>query len=327
MATAPISPAPIVPKSHTLLYAMLILVGLFFLSFIFIVFAIQHVLTSNTDTSLISSGSEISLVEIQGPIYESDDLVRLIKHFRKSSKKALILRIDSPGGVVAPSQEIYTEILRARQDKKIIVASMASLAASGAYYIASACDKIVANPGTLTGSIGVIFEIPEASGLLKKVGVDYQVIKSGKFKDTGSISRPMNPQEKEYIQSTINEVFNQFLDAVIDGRRKVFQQKLAKRLGKKVEDVTDQDIRAYLLPYADGRVITGQTAYELGLVDQIGDYEDAVQLTADLAGIKGDPTVRLDKPSRIEDFLKSMTPFSSLTSRLGNGCLMEYRAF
>lgn len=122
-------------------------------------------------------------------------------------------------------------------------------------------------------------------------------------------------------------MFNQFLDAVIDGRRKVFQQKLAKRLGKKVEDVTDQDIRAYLLPYADGRVITGQTAYELGLVDQIGDYEDAVQLTADLAGIKGDPTVRLDKPSRIEDFLKSMTPFSSLTSRLGNGCLMEYRAF
>jgi protease IV len=327
MATAPISPAPAAPKNHTLLYAMLILVGLFFLSFVFIVFAIQHVLTSTTDTSFISSGNEISLVEIQGPIYESDDLVRLIKRFRKSSKKALILRIDSPGGVVAPSQEIYAEILRARQDKKIIVASMASLAASGAYYIASACDKIVANPGTLTGSIGVIFEIPEASGLLKKVGVDYQVIKSGKFKDTGSISRPMNPQEKEYIQGTINEVFNQFLDAVIDGRRKVFQQKLAKRLGKKPEDVTDQDIRTYLLPYADGRVVTGQTAYELGLVDQMGDYEDAVQLTADLAGIKGEPTVRLDKPSRIEDFLKSMTPLSSLTSRVENGCLMEYRAF
>lgn len=327
MANAPISPAPAAPKNRTLLYAMLILLGLFFISFIFIVFAIQHVLTSTTDTSLIPSGNEISLVEIQGPIYESDDLVRLIKHFRQSSKKALILRIDSPGGVVAPSQEIYTEILRARQDKKIVVASMASLAASGAYYIASACDKIVANPGTLTGSIGVIFEIPEASGLLKKVGVDYQVVKSGKFKDTGSISRPMNAQEREYIQGTINEVFNQFLGAVIDGRRKVFQQKLAKRLGKKAEDVSDQEIRNYLLPYADGRVLTGQSAYELGLVDQMGDYEDAVQLTADLAGIKGEPTVRLDKPSRLEEFLKTMTPFSSLTSRLGNGCLLEYRAF
>jgi protease IV len=327
MAIAPINPTPTAPKNNTLLYAMLILLGLFFLSFCFIVFAIQHVLTNTTDTSLISSNNEISLVELQGPIYESDDLVRLIKHFRKSSKKALILRIDSPGGVVAPSQEIYSEILRARQDKKIVVASMASLAASGAYYIASACDKIVANPGTLTGSIGVIFEIPEASGLLKKVGVDYQVVKSGKFKDTGSISRPMNPAEREYIQGTINEVFNQFLDAVIDGRRKVFQDKLAKRLGKKPTDVTHQETKNYLLPYADGRVVTGQTAYQLGLVDQMGDYEDAVQLTADLAGIKGEPTVRLDRPTRFEEFLKNMTPFSSLTSRVENGCLMEYRAF
>lgn len=327
MATTIVSPAQAAPKSHALLYAVLVLLGLFFITFIFVVFAIQHVLTSTADVSLIPSGDEISLIEIQGPIYESDDIVHLIKHFRKSSKKALILRIDSPGGVVAPSQEIYTEILRARQEKKIVVASMASLAASGAYYISAACDKIVANPGTLTGSIGVIFEIPEASGLLKKVGVDYQVVKSGKFKDTGSISRPMNPQEREYIQGTINEVFNQFLGAVIDGRRKVFQEKLAKRLGKKPGDVTDQEIRNYLLPYADGRVLTGQTAYDLGLVDQIGDYEDAVQLTADLAGIKGEPTVRLDRPSRLEEFMKNMTPFSSLTTKLKNGCLMEYRAF
>lgn len=327
MPTKTVPPESAKPKSNALIYAIVILLGLFFISFIFVVFAIQHVLTSTTDASLIPSGDEISLIEIQGPIYESDDLVRLIKHFRKSSKKALILRIDSPGGVVAPSQEVYTEILRARHDKKIVVASMASLAASGAYYIASACDKIVANPGTLTGSIGVIFELPEASGLLKKVGVDYQVVKSGKFKDTGSISRPMNPQEREYIQSTINEVFNQFLGAVIDGRRKVFQEKLAKRLGKKAADVTDQEIRAYLLPYADGRVITGQSAYELGLVDQIGDYEDAVELTANLAGIKGDPTVRLDRPSRLDEFMKNMTPFSSLTTKLKNGCLLEYRAF
>ncbi len=306
---------------------MVILVALLFLSLIAVIFAVQHALNGAGATSLISDGNEISLVEIQGPIYESDDLVRLIKRFRTGSKKALLLRIDSPGGVVAPSQEVYSEILKARQDKKIIVASMGSLAASGAYYIASACNKIVANPGTLTGSIGVIFELPEAAGLLKKIGVDYQVVKSGKFKDTGSISRPLTPPERDYIQGTINEVFNQFLDAVIDGRRKVLQQKLAKILGKKASAVSDQEIRNYLLPYADGRVLTGQKAYELGLVDQLGDYEDAVQLTADLAGIKGEPTVRLDRPSPIEEFLKDMTPFSALRSMFQNGCLLEYKAF
>lgn len=306
---------------------MVILIGLVFLSFIFVVFALERAFTVASGAPLISGGSEISLIEIQGPIYESDDLVRMIKRFRTSSKKALILRIDSPGGVVAPSQEVYDEILKAREDKKIIVASMGSLAASGAYYIASACNKIVANPGTLTGSIGVIFELPEASGLLKKIGLDYQVVKSGKFKDTGSISRPMTAPEREYIQGTINEVFNQFLNAVIDGRRKVLQQKVAKVLGKKATMVTDQEIRNYLLPYADGRVVTGQKAYELGLVDQLGDYEDAVQATAELAGIKGEPLVRLDRPSRFEEFMKNMTPLSWLTSRFNNGCLMEYRAF
>lgn len=228
---------------------------------------------------------------------------------------------------MAPSQEIYSEILRARKENKIIVASMSSLAASGAYYIAAACDKIVANPGTLTGSIGVIFELPEASGLMKKVGVDLQTVKSGKFKDTGNIGRPLNPEERAYIQGTVDEVYNQFLDAVIDGRRAAFQEKLAKKLGKKAKDVTDQEIRNYLLPYADGRVVTGQKAYELGMVDQLGNYEDAVALTAELAGIKGEPTVKYDRPSRVEQWLKSLTPLSALSATLDQGYLLEYKAF
>jgi protease-4 len=324
------APAPVnepTPKNNTILYVVLGIAGFFVLSFIFLIFAIQHLFGKvGAGPLLSSSDNEIALIEIEGPIYQSDDLVRQIKHFRKSSQKALLIRLDSPGGVVAPSQEIYSEILSARQDKKIVVASMASLAASGAYYIASACDKIVANPGTLTGSIGVIWHVPEASGLFKKVGLNYQTIKSGKFKDTGSMDRPMTPQEREYVQETINEVFGQFLDAVIQGRREAFQNHVAKGLGIKPKDVTDPEIKNYILPYADGRVLTGEKAFELGFVDQLGNYEDAVQLTADLAGIKGEPTVRFDNPARFEQYLKGLLPFSVL-SKWDESNLLEYRAF
>ena len=116
----------------------------------------------SSGSSFLASSDEITLIDISGPIYQSDDIVRRIKKFKKSSRKALILRLNSPGGAVAPSQEIYSEILSARESKKIVVASMSSMAASGAYYIAAACDQIVADPGTLTASIGVIAEFPDA---------------------------------------------------------------------------------------------------------------------------------------------------------------------
>ncbi len=324
LAPSPVTEPP--KKNKTILYVLLIFGVFVVTSFVFLVVAIQHLFGKAGSGSLLSSSNEIALIEIEGPIYQSDDLVRLIKHFRKSSQKALILRLDSPGGVVAPSQEIYSEILSARQDKKIVVASMASLAASGAYYIASACDKIVANPGTLTGSIGVIWHVPEASGLFKKVGLNYQTIKSGKFKDTGSMDRPMTPQEREYVQETINDVFGQFLDAVVQGRREAFQNHAAKSLGKKPSDVTDQEIKNYILPYADGRVLTGEKAFQLGFVDQLGNYEDAVQLTADLAGMKGEPTVCFDHPARFEQYLKGLLPFSIFSKWEGEN-LLEYRAF
>jgi protease-4 len=229
---------------------------------------------------------------------------------------------------VAPSQEIYSEILSARASKKIVVASMSSLAASGAYYIAAACDKIVANPGTLTGSIGVIAEFPEASGLLKKVGVDFQTIKSGKFKDTGSFSRPMNLEEKAYLQDTVNDVFQQFFEAVIDGRKKALKDCLAKRLKVKADSVTDAQIKSFILPYADGRAITGHKAFELGLVDQLGNYDDAVQLTANLAGIKGEPNVHPDRSGKFDQLLDSVLPFSLFSQlRQSSSFQLEYRAF
>lgn len=322
-------PAPPPAKSRTLLWVGLIFGAFFLFSLVFIVLAFRALSGHSTHGAFhesLLSGGDIQLVEITGPIYQSEEVVRQIKHFRKSSNKALLVRLDSPGGVVAPSQEIYSEILKARQEKKIVVASMGSLAASGAYYIAAACDKVVANPGTLTGSIGVIFHIPEASTLLKKVGLSYQTIKSGKFKDTGAFDHPMNADEKAYIQETINEVYQQFLSAVIDGRRGAFQEKLAKVFHKKPQAVTDPEIKQYILPYADGRILTGQKASELGFIDQIGDFEDAVDLTGRLAGIKGEPTLHVDRPSQFEQFLKNMLPFSALSHWEGN-YLLEYRAF
>lgn len=323
----PVPAVPAPPQNKTFLYFLFGFLAFFVISLLFVVFAFQHVLgRSGGDGALLSGSDEIDLIEIQGPIYESDDVVRRIKRFSQSSKKALILRLNSPGGAVAPSQEIYSEVLSARGKKKIVVASMASLAASGAYYIASACDKIVANPGTLTASIGVIAEFPDASGLLKKVGLDFQTIKSGKFKDTGSFSRPMNPQDRAYLQETVNDVFGQFLQSVLQGRKTAFQEHLAKVLKVAPEKVTDLEIKNYVLPYADGRVLTGQKAYELGFVDQLGNYEYAVKLTADLAGIKGEPTVRLDQPSKLEQYLNGLLPFSILTKTSGS-LQLEYLAF
>ena len=319
------NPNPSSPKSHMLLYVLMGLSFFCLLTFFFVIYSVQKAF-SHGSSEIFVGDNEIDLISVQGPIYESDDIVRRIKKFKTSSKKALLLRLDSPGGGVAPSQEIYTEILRARESKKIVVASMSSLAASGAYYIASACDRIVANPGTLTGSIGVIAEFPDASILLKKVGVNFETIKSGKYKDTGSFSRPMNSGERNYLQGTINEVYQQFLKSVVDGRRNAFREKLSKLLNKKASAISDEDIIRFIMPYSDGRVLTGSTAYNLGFVDQLGNYYDAVKVTADLAGIKGEPVVRQDAPSKLDQWMNGLIPFSFF-SRNNTSFQLEYRAF
>jgi protease-4 len=326
--------APEQGQNKTFLYLMLGFTAFFILCFVAIVLFIHGIVSKANgggQTALFANSDDnIDLIEITGPITDGDDVVKRIRRFKKSGEKALIIRLNSPGGAVAPSQEIYSEILSARADKKIVVASMSSLAASGAYYIASACDKIVANPGTLTGSIGVIAEFPEASGLLKKVGVDFQTIKSGKLKDTGSFSRPMNAEDRAYLQDMIDDVFHQFLGAVIDGRRDAFKNKLALILKVKPDSIKDEQIKNYILPYADGRAVTGKKAFELGMVDQLGNYDDAVQLTANLAGIKGEPNVHADKSGKLDQLLDSVLPFS-LFSQLrqyeNSSFQLEYKAF
>ena len=228
------------------------------------------VLTFFGPSSDLTFGTKIGVIAIEGPIMESQRVVSQIVKFRKNKGiKAIILRIDSPGGGVGPSQEIYREIRRTIKAKKVIV-SMGSLAASGGYYVAAGADKIVASPGTITGSIGVIMQFVQLKELLKKIGVGLEVLKSGEFKDVGSPHREMSEREKELLQELIFDIQDQFVKAVAEGRN------------LSVEEV--QEI-------ADGRVFSGARAKELGLVDVLGNFQDAVDLAKKETGIDGDVTL------------------------------------
>ena len=218
----------------------------------------------------IPIGERIALVRVEGPILDSKDVIDELKgHVKDPSIKAIVLRIDSPGGAVAPSQEIYEEIRKAVAKKKIVV-SMGSVAASGGYYIAAPATRIVANPGTLTGSIGVIMEIPNVEGLMNKIGVKTEVIKSGRHKDIASVFRGIKKEEREILQGVLDNVHEQFIKAVAEGRKMLIED--VKRI-------------------ADGRVFTGEQALKAGLVDEIGNLEDAIKAAAKLTGIKGEPSV------------------------------------
>jgi protease-4 len=232
--------------------------------------------------------SRVALVRVEGPIMDSKDLVDEIKeHLKDHSIKAIILRIDSPGGAVAPSQEIYEEVKKASEEKHVVV-SMGSIAASGGYYIAAPADMIIANPGTLTGSIGVIMEIPNLEGLMSKIGVTTEVIKSGKHKDMASAFRKMEKEDRDILQGVMDNVHGQFIKAVAEGRK------------LEVEEVRS---------IADGRIFTGEQAKGLKLVDEIGTLEFAVIKAAELAGISGEPEVVSKKDTlSIFDALRSRFP-------------------
>lgn len=234
----------------------------------------------------VVSSDKVALIKIEGVILDSTDVIEQLKKYGKnSSVKAIILRIDSPGGAVVPSQEIYEEVrkLKARTNQKIIT-SMGTVAASGGYYIAAASDRIVANPGTLTGSIGVIMEFASAEELMNKIGVKSEVIKSGDKKDVGNFMRTMKPEEREYLQKVIADVHDQFVEAVSQGRK----------MKKEV-----------VVPIADGGVFTGRQAKAIGLVDELGDLEDAVRVAGKMANIQGEPkVVTEEKKYGLWDILK-----------------------
>jgi protease IV len=211
-------------------------------------------------------GEKVGVVEITGPIFDSKETIREIKEFREDKDvKAIVIRINSPGGAVGPSQEIYREIRKTLPLKKVIT-SMGSVAASGAYYIASATDGIMANPGTITGSIGVIIEYTNFESLFQKIGLAPVVIKSGKFKDIGSPVRKMTQKEKQLLQDFVNKTRGQFVRDVAEGR------------GCPVAKID---------ALADGRIYSGEEAKANGLVDRMGNLEDAIEWAGRMGGIKG----------------------------------------
>jgi len=274
------------------------------LIFFLIIFAVIVILSLMlTFSHKVPLGEKVALIRVTGVIIDSTDVIDELKEYAKdNSIKAVVLRVDSPGGAVAPSQEIYEEVLKLKENKKVIV-SMGSVAASGGYYIAAPADKIVANAGTLTGSIGVIMEIPNVSGLMKKIGVETQIVKSGSYKDIASVFRSLKPEEKEILQSVLDDVHDQFIRAVSDGR------------GMKVEDIKS---------IADGRIFTGRMAKELGLVDELGNLQDAIMLAGKLTGIEGEPQVVSKKEEfSILDLIKGQLP-EKLVGNAFSGLQVKY---
>ncbi|MGH7355799.1 MAG: signal peptide peptidase SppA [Candidatus Rokuibacteriota bacterium] len=216
-------------------------------------------------------GPKVALLELEGIIVDADELVRELKAHRDNPLvRAVVIRINSPGGIVGPTQELHQAIVKMRQAGKPVVASLAGVAASGGYYVAVAADQIYANPGTLTGSIGVIMQTANLEQLMKKVGVDFVVVKSGDYKDIGSFARPMTAEERRVLQALLDDVHGQFIGAVAEGRR------------------LD---RARVAQFADGRIFSGAQAKALGMVDALGGLEEAVAAAGKLAGLPGPPSV------------------------------------
>lgn len=242
---------------------LLILIGVVF-------FAVVYGLSLFRGENSFNLGEKIGVVPIEGIIGDAGEIIDQINEFADNKNiRAVVLRIDTPGGSVAPAQEIYQAVLELRKKKKVVV-SMGSVAASGGYLIAVAADKILANPGTITGSISAVMHHANVEELLKKVGVRSSVIKSGKFKDIGSPTREMTAEERSLIQGIVDDVYDQFVKTISENR-KIPLSKIVR--------------------LADGRIFTGRQAKELGLIDDLGGLQDAVLLAGRLSGIKEKPEI------------------------------------
>lgn len=239
---------------------------------------IQGIITTQTISGGPFGGSTVG---IRGVV----DALRRVEE--DPAIKAVVLRLDSPGGSAAASQEVAAQVERVKKAGKKVVVSMGDVAASGAYWIAAGADRIVADPATVTGSIGVLIETIQVTGLYGKIGVNKEVVKSGPFKDMGSESRPMTAEERTILQKMVDDIYDQFVDRVAQGRNMRREQ---------------------VLVLADGRVFTGRQAKSAGLVDELGDFRDAVREAGRLAGIKGEPEVTDLGPTNFWDFLtRNMT--------------------
>jgi protease IV len=257
--------------------------GLFLCLFAFMALAWIAVQSGRGGMVLSRGGEPVGVVEVTGVIADGKTTLKELRDFADDPRiKAVVVRIDSPGGSVGPSQEIYEAMKRLRA-RKHVLASMGSIAASGGFYIAMGGEKVFANPGTLTGSIGVISEFPNVSGLLKWAGVDMRTITAGKLKDAGSPFREMTGEERSYFQAMLEDVHGQFIAAVAESR-----------------NLSEEEVRRI----ADGRVFTGRKAKELKMVDELGGLQDTVREAGKLAGIRGEP--RIEYPTKDRPLFRAL---------------------
>ncbi|HEX6087176.1 MAG TPA: signal peptide peptidase SppA [Thermoanaerobaculia bacterium] len=242
---------------------LLVVAGFFLLALI--------AMTGDTDPEFSFAAEKVAIVPIEGEILDARETLELLhKYARNDTVKAVVVRINSPGGAIAPSQEIYSAIRKIREDGKPVIASLDSVAASGGYYIASACDPIISNSGTITGSIGVILQWFDMKELVSWAKLKPNTITSGPLKDAGSPYRELTDAERQYFQGIVTQLHSQFVRDVAQGR------------GKKLD-------AGELNKIADGRVFTGEQALALQLVDRIGTIDDAVRAAGAAGGIKGEP--------------------------------------
>jgi protease IV len=272
------------------------------------IFAFVFAKSDESDFEFSKVGPKVAIIEVNGVIESSADIIRQLKKYQDDgSVKALVLRVDSPGGGVAPSQEIYEQLLKFKQDGKYIVVSMGSVAASGGYYIACAADTIYANPGTITGSIGVIFSFPVFQNLMDKIGMKMEVVKSGALKDVGNYAREMSPEDRKMLQSVIDDTYSQFVGVVSDGRG--------------LDSI-------YVKSIADGSIYTGRQALNLRLVDKIGTLEDAIAKAGEMSNLGRDPRVVKEKKYRrslVDDLFGKLGIDGDQMNFLNKWPSLEYR--
>lgn len=280
---------------------VIVLGGLFVVSML-----IARVLLGDADVK-IAGNRGVGLVEVRGMILDSRETVRQLRYFLKQDEiRAVVLRVDSPGGVVAPSQEICEEVRKFAARKKIIV-SMGSLAASGGYYVSAPATLIYANPGTLTASIGVILKLSNIETLMDRIGIKSHTLKTGKYKDSGSPLRKLSEDDRAMLQSVIDSTHEQFVRAVASGRKLPVQQ--VRRI-------------------ADGRILSGEQALALKLVDRLGTLQDAIEEAGRLSGIEGEPEVVLPPRKKVNywDLLADGTEgaVEKALGRASGGMLLMY---
>ncbi|MGC8735505.1 MAG: signal peptide peptidase SppA [Dissulfurimicrobium sp.] len=285
---------------NTLLVVLATIGGLAILSMVGFVLLIFWLVRPGVTVPAVGSGEKIGVVEIKGVITESEPTLKLLRELgARPDIKAVVVRIDSPGGAVGASQEIYEEIKRLDK-KKPVVASLATVAASGGYYVAVGARRIIANPGTITGSIGVIMKLPNLGPLMEKLGIKLNVVQSGALKDLGPINRDPSPKEVKVISSVMDDIHKQFIAAVAEGR------------GLTIEQVE---------PLADGRIFSGNQALQYKLVDKLGNFSVAAQEAARLAGIKGEPKLEYPAKDRLS-ILREM--FEETGARALSGVIQRF---